>query len=38
VRLQMQRVKSHPWIPKLIPVRGFAYNVKTGKQKEVKEN
>ncbi len=36
VRLQMQRVKSHPWIPKHIPVRGFVYDVKTGKLEEVK--
>jgi carbonic anhydrase len=28
-------VKSHPWIPKHIPVRGFVYDVKTGKLKEV---
>jgi len=35
VRLQMQRVKSHPWIPKHIPVRGFVYDVKTGKLEEV---
>jgi carbonic anhydrase len=35
VRLQMQRVKSHPWIPKQIPVRGFVYDVKTGRLKEV---
>jgi carbonic anhydrase len=35
VRQQMQRVKSHPWIPKHIPVRGFVYDVKTGKLKEV---
>ncbi|PYX43526.1 MAG: hypothetical protein DMG79_22230 [Acidobacteria bacterium] len=35
VRQQMQRVKSHPWIPKHIPVRGFVYDVRTGKLKEV---
>jgi carbonic anhydrase len=35
VRQQMRRVKSHPWIPKHIPVRGFVYDVKTGKLKEV---
>ena len=35
VRLQMERVKSHPWIPKHIPVRGFVYDVKTGKLREV---
>jgi carbonic anhydrase len=28
-------VKSHPWIPKHIPVRGFVYDVKTGKLTEV---
>jgi carbonic anhydrase len=35
VRQQMHRVKSHPWIPKHIPVRGFVYDVKTGKLTEV---
>ncbi|MGZ3667871.1 MAG: beta-class carbonic anhydrase [Ktedonobacterales bacterium] len=35
VRRQVQRVKSHPWIPKDIPVRGFVYDVKTGKLQEV---
>ncbi|HEY6766119.1 MAG TPA: carbonic anhydrase [Candidatus Sulfotelmatobacter sp.] len=37
VRRQVRRVKSHPWIPKHIPVRGFVYDVKTGKLSEVKE-
>jgi carbonic anhydrase len=36
VRRQVHRVKSHPWIPKHIPVRGFVYDVKTGKLSEVK--
>jgi len=35
VRIQVRRVKSHPWIPKHIPVRGFIYDVKTGRLKEV---
>jgi carbonic anhydrase len=35
VRQQIQRVKSHPWIPKNIPVRGFIYDVKTGRLSEV---
>jgi len=35
VREQVRKVKSHPWIPKHIPVRGFVYDVKTGKLKEV---
>lgn len=36
VREQLRRVRSHPWIPKQIPVRGFVYDVKTGKLSEVK--
>ena len=36
VRLQIQKVVSHPWIPKSIPVRGFVYDVKSGQLKEVK--
>ena len=36
VREQMRRVQSHPWIPKNIPVRGFIYDVKTGKLNEVR--
>jgi carbonic anhydrase len=35
VREQIERVRSHPWIPKHIPVRGFVYDVKTGKLTEV---
>ena len=36
VREQVRLVKSHPWIPKHIPVRGFIYDVKTGKLHEIK--
>ncbi len=35
VRQQIQKVTSHPWIPKQIPVRGFVYDVKTGRLQEV---
>src|ERR1700758_1078874 len=35
VRQQIQRVKAHPWIPAHISVRGFIYDVKTGKLNEV---
>ncbi len=37
VREQIRKVKTHPWIPKEIPVRGFIYDVKTGRLQEVKE-
>jgi carbonic anhydrase len=35
VRQQIQQVRAHPWIPQHIPVRGFIYDVKTGRLKEV---
>ena len=36
VRQQIQKVRAHPWIPREISVRGFVYDVKTGKLKEVR--
>jgi len=35
VRRQLLRIRTHPWIPKQIPVRGFVYDVRSGKLKEV---
>lgn len=35
VREQVAKVKSHPWTPKNVPVRGFIYDVKSGKLSEV---
>lgn len=35
VRRQVQKIKSHPWIPQQIPVRGFIFDVKSGKLNEV---
>lgn len=35
VREQIAKLKSHPWIPKSIPVRGFIFDVKTGRLREV---
>ena len=35
VREQIQKVRSHPWLPKQVPVRGFVFDVKTGKLNEV---
>ena len=37
VRAQVERIKSHPWVPQNIPVRGFVYDVKTGRLHEVVE-
>ncbi len=36
VREQVHRIKTHPWLPRGIPVRGFVYDVKTGRLNEVK--
>lgn len=35
VRQQMRKVRSHPWIPESILVRGFIYDVDTGRLAEV---
>ncbi len=35
VRQQIQKLRSHPWVPRQIPVRGFIYDVKTGQLNEV---
>lgn len=35
VRQQIQKIKSHPWLPANMPVRGFIYDVHTGRLKEV---
>ena len=35
VRRQIQKIRSHPWTPMSMPVRGFIYDVKTGRLKEV---
>lgn len=35
VRTQIRKLRLHPWIPKSIPVRGFIFDVKTGRLNEV---
>ena len=35
LRQQIEKVKGHPWIPRQIPVRGFVYDVRTGRLSEV---
>src|SRR6202023_1555654 len=35
VRHQLQKLHSHPWIPKEITIRGFVYDVTTGRLREV---
>jgi carbonic anhydrase len=35
VREQIRKVRSHPWIPESLVVRGFIYDVDTGRLREV---
>lgn len=35
VREQISKVEKHPWIPRSVVVRGFVYDVKTGRLSEV---
>jgi carbonic anhydrase len=35
VRQQVRKVRSHPWIPESVSVRGFIYDVDTGRLREV---
>jgi carbonic anhydrase len=34
-RAQIRQVRSHPWIAKDVPVRGFIFDVETGRLREV---
>ena len=35
VSRQMLKLQSHPWVPRHIPVRGFVYDVRSGRLTEV---
>jgi len=37
VRHQLQKLRSHPWIPKEVAVRGFVYDVSSGLLREIKD-
>lgn len=37
VVMDVQRIRSHPLVPKNIPIYGYIYDVKTGKMNEVAE-
>jgi carbonic anhydrase len=34
-REQIQKARSHPWISQEVPIRGFVYDVSTGRLSEV---
>jgi carbonic anhydrase len=38
VRHQLQKLHTHPWIPKSIKIRGFVYDVTNGQLREVKHS
>jgi carbonic anhydrase len=35
VRHQLQKLRTHPWIPKTVAARGFVYDVATGLLREI---
>ncbi len=35
VRHQLQKLRTHPWIPKSVALRGFVYDVVTGRLREI---
>ena len=37
VRHQLQKLRTHPWIPKAVVARGFVYDVATGRLREIKD-
>jgi carbonic anhydrase len=36
VRHQLEKLRTHPWIPKELSARGFIYDVSTGRLREIK--
>jgi carbonic anhydrase len=36
VRHQLQKLRTHPWIPEKVAVRGFVYDVSSGLLREIK--
>lgn len=37
VRHQLQKLRTHPWIPKSVAVRGFVYDLTSGLLREIKD-
>jgi len=37
VRHQLQKLRTHPWIPEKVAIRGFVYDVTTGQLREIKD-
>ena len=35
VRQQLQKLRTHPWVPQEVIVRGFVYEVETGRLREI---
>ncbi len=38
VRNQLQKLRSHPWVPQSVAVRGFVYDVSSGLLREIQGN
>jgi carbonic anhydrase len=38
VRHQLEKLHTHPWIPKSVKIRGFVYDVSSGQLREIKHS
>jgi carbonic anhydrase len=38
VRHQLEKLRTHPWIPASVTIRGFVYDVATGRLREIKHS
>ena len=38
VRHQLQKLRTHPWVPASVTIRGFVYDVATGRLREIKDS
>ena len=38
VRQQVKKIESHPWTPRNVPVRGFVYDVHSGRRRRCAHN
>lgn len=36
VRYQLEKLRSHPWVPRTVAIRGFVYDVSSGLLREVR--
>jgi carbonic anhydrase len=38
VQHQLEKLRTHPWVPRTVVIRGFVYDVTSGRLREVKHD